>query len=70
MAKNYNIYNINIIYIINIIYFCLHKYKCCLLFGCSFVRLFGFVCNLLIISWMIVFGIRSYVRYPYALRTR
>ena len=50
MAKNYNIYNINIIYIINIIYFCLHKYKCCLLFGCSFVRLFGFVYNSLIIS--------------------
>ena len=71
MAKNYNIYNIiyliyYIIYIINIIYYCLHKYKCCLLFGCSFVRLFGFVCNLLIISRMIVFGIRNYVRYSYA----
>ena len=54
MAKNYNIYNIiyiyYIIYIINIIYFGLLKHKCCLLFGCSFVRLFGFVYNSLIIS--------------------
>ncbi len=54
MAKNYNIYNIiyiyYIIYIINIIYFVLLKHKCCLLFGCSFVRLFGFVYNSLIIN--------------------
>ena len=53
MAKNYNIYNI--IYILYYIYykyylFCLLKHKCCLLFGCSFVRLFGFIYNSLIIS--------------------
>ena len=62
MAKNYNIYNINIIYIINIIYFCLHKYKCCLLFGCSFVRLFGFVYNSLIISLINILQKKYYVR--------
>ena len=66
MAKNYNIYNIiyiyYIIYIINIIYFGLLKHKCCLLFGCSFVRLFGFVYNSLIISLINILQKKYYVR--------